>query len=51
MQNVADEFNVAVNASVVLELFLASAALVLIGSIIPLTTIMGFNPKRILQDY
>jgi len=51
MQNVADEFNVSVSGSVVLQLFLASALLVLIGSIIPLTTIMGFNPKRILQDY
>lgn len=51
MQNVADEFNVSVSAPVVLKLFLASALLVLIGSSIPLTAIMGFNPKRILQDY
>jgi len=51
MQNVADEFDVSVSAAVVLKLLLASTFLVLIGSIIPLTTIMGFNPKRILQDY
>lgn len=51
MQNVADEFDVSVSMAVILRLLLASAFLVLIGSSIPLTAIMGFNPKRILQDY
>ena len=51
MEGVAAQFNVQVSGSVVLELFFASALLVLIGSMIPLTAIMGFNPKRILQDY
>jgi putative ABC transport system permease protein len=51
MEGVAAQFNVQVSGQVVLELFFASALLVLIGSMIPLTAIMGFNPKRILQDY
>lgn len=50
MQNVADEFNVSINASVLSELMLASIVLVLIGSSIPLIVIMGYKPKRILQD-
>ena len=50
MQNVADEFNVSINASVLSELMLASVVLVLIGSSIPLIVIMGYKPKRILQD-
>jgi len=41
MQNVADKFNVAVDASVISELLLASIVLVLIGSSIPLIVIMG----------
>lgn len=51
MESVAKQFNVAVSPTVILELLLASTLLVLIGSLIPLTAIMGFNPKRILQDY
>jgi len=50
MQNVADEFNVSINASVLGELMVASIVLVLIGSSIPLIVIMGYKPKRILQD-
>lgn len=51
MESVAAEFDVTVNTSVVMQLLLASVILVMIGSIIPLTAIMGFNPRRILQDY
>jgi putative ABC transport system permease protein len=51
MQKVANQFDVAVSFPVVMNLLMASALLVLIGSCIPLTAIMGFNPKRILQDY
>lgn len=50
MQNVADKFNVSVDASVIGELMLASVVLVLIGSSIPLIVIMGYKPRRILQD-
>ncbi len=50
MESVADEFNVSVDSTVVGQLMLASAALVLIGSTIPLTVIMGYKPRRILQD-
>lgn len=50
MQNVADKFDVSVNAEVIGQLMLASIALVLIGSSIPLIVIMGYKPRRILQD-
>ena len=50
MQSVADKFDVSVNASVVGQLMLASFVLVLIGSSIPLFVIMGYKPRRILQD-
>lgn len=50
MQSVADKFDVAVNSKVISELLLASIALVLIGSSIPLVVIMGYKPRRILQD-
>jgi putative ABC transport system permease protein len=50
MQNVADKFNVSVDGSVIGELMLASVILVLIGSSIPLIVIMGYKPRRILQD-
>lgn len=50
MQDVADEFDVSVDATVIGELLLASFVLVLIGSAIPLIVIMGYKPKRILQD-
>ena len=50
MQNVADKFDVSVNTKVIGQLMLASIALVLIGSSIPLIVIMGYKPRRILQD-
>lgn len=50
MQSVADKSDVAVNSKVISELLLASIALVLIGSSIPLVVIMGYKPRRILQD-
>jgi putative ABC transport system permease protein len=50
MQNVADKFDVSVDAAVIGELMLSSIILVLIGSMIPLVIIMGFKPRRILQD-
>lgn len=50
MQSVADKFDVSVNISVIGQLMLASFALVLIGSSIPLVVIMGYKPRRILQD-
>lgn len=50
MQNVADKFNVSVDGSVIGELMVASVILVLIGSSIPLIVIMGYKPRRILQD-
>ena len=50
MQSVADEFDVSVNSDVIGQLLLASFALVLIGSSIPLVVIMGYKPRRILQD-
>ena len=50
MENVADQFNVSVSLAVLLKLLLASMVLVLIGSTIPLSVIMVYKPKRILQD-
>lgn len=50
MQKVADKFDVSVDASVIGELMIASVILVLIGSSIPLIVIMGYKPRRILQD-
>jgi hypothetical protein len=50
MQNVADKFDVSINAKVIGQLMLASIALVLIGSSIPLVVIMGYKPRQILQD-
>lgn len=50
MQDVADKFDVSVNTKVIGQLMLASIALVFIGSSIPLIVIMGYKPKRILQD-
>lgn len=50
MEGVAEQFDVAVNAAVVGELMLSSIILVLIGSAVPLSIIMGYKPRRILQD-
>lgn len=50
MQNVADKFDLSIDASVIGELMLASVLLVFIGSSIPLIVIMGYHPRRILQD-
>lgn len=50
MQSVADEFNVSVDGLVVSELMLTSVLLILIGSAVPLSIIMGFKPRRIMQD-
>lgn len=50
MQNVADEFDASVSLQVVGKLLVASVLLVLIGSGVPLVIIMGYNPRRILQD-
>jgi putative ABC transport system permease protein len=50
MQNVADQFNVAVNGSVIGNLLIASIVLILFGSSIPLIIIMGYKPRRIMQD-
>jgi len=50
MQNVADKFDLSIDASVIGELMLASVMLVFIGSSIPLIVIMGYRPRRILQD-
>ncbi len=51
MQSVAEEFNVSLNASVMLQLLFASILIVIIGSNTPLVIIMRYKPKRILQDY
>jgi putative ABC transport system permease protein len=50
MQDVADKFNVAVNGAVIWRLMLASIGLILFGSSIPLIIIMGYKPRRIMQD-
>ena len=50
MQNVADKFDVAINGSVMVKLMLASIALILFGSSIPLAIIMGYRPRRIMQE-
>jgi putative ABC transport system permease protein len=50
MQNVADKFDLSIDATVIGELMLASMLLVFIGSSIPLIVIMGYHPRRILQD-
>ncbi|WP_461205076.1 ABC transporter permease [Clostridium sp. DL1XJH146] len=50
MNSVASEFDVALSADVMGNLLLVSILLVLIGSTIPLSVIMSFNPKKILQD-
>jgi putative ABC transport system permease protein len=51
MESVAAEFDVSINASVMGNLFFVSLLLVLAGASIPLSVIMRYNPKRILQDY
>jgi putative ABC transport system permease protein len=50
MQSIADKFNVAVNGSVFGTLLMASIVLILFGSSIPLIIIMGYRPKRIMQE-
>jgi putative ABC transport system permease protein len=50
MQSVADQFNVAVNGSVIGNLLIASIILILFGSSIPLVVIMGYRPRRIMQE-
>ncbi|SHH85130.1 ABC transporter permease [Clostridium grantii] len=50
MDTVADEFDVSISVAVMGNLLVVSMVLVLIGSTIPLTVIMSYNPKRILQD-
>ncbi len=50
MESVAEKFDVSVNAAVMGELMLSSIVLVLIGSGVPLLIIMGYKPRRILQD-
>ncbi len=51
MESVAAEFDVALNPSVMGNLFMISLLLVLAGSSIPLVVILSYKPKRILQDY
>lgn len=50
MQNVADAFDASVSVQVIWKLLGASMLLVFIGSGVPLVVIMGYNPRRILQD-
>jgi putative ABC transport system permease protein len=50
MQNVADKFDVSVDAAVIGKLMFASIVLILFGSSIPLVIIMGYRPRRIMQD-
>lgn len=50
MQNVADKFNVTIDGVVMGDLLLASIVLILLGSSIPLIIIMGYRPRRIMQD-
>jgi putative ABC transport system permease protein len=50
MQNVADRFDVSINAAVIGRLMLASIALVLFGACIPLFSIMRYRPRQIMQD-
>lgn len=51
MENVAAEFDVSLSAAVMRNLLLFSLLLVLAGASIPLSVILSYNPKRILQDY
>lgn len=51
MKDVAAEFDASISSKVFGQLLLSSLLLVLIGSGVPLVVIMGYNPRRILQDY
>lgn len=50
MKDVATEFDASISAEVFGQLLLISIVLVMIGSGVPLVVIMGYNPRRILQD-
>ncbi|WP_240840164.1 ABC transporter permease [Acidaminobacter sp. JC074] len=50
MENVADDFSVAITFDVMRNLFIISIGIVIIASLIPLVVILSYNPRQALQD-
>lgn len=50
MTNIADEFNVGIELSVILNLLLISFGILLFAASIPLIIIMSYKPREALQD-
>ncbi len=50
MNNIAEDFNVSINQDVVYNLFLINIVLLILASLVPLSIIMMFNPRQVLQD-
>ena len=50
MNNIAEDFNVSINQEVVFKLFLINIALLVFASLVPLSIIMMFKPRQVLQD-
>jgi len=50
MENVAQDFNVAITFEVMKNLFIISIGIVIIASLIPLAIILSYNPRQALQD-
>ena len=50
MENVAEEFDVSISTDVIFNLFITSLVLVLLAAFAPLSVIMAFKPRRVLQD-
>lgn len=50
MEDVQEQFNAAIDASTLLNMFLINIGLIIFSSLVPLTAIMSFKPRKILQD-
>ncbi len=50
MNNIAEDFNVSMNQEVIWKLFVINIALLIFASLVPLSIIMMFNPRQVLQD-
>ncbi len=50
MNNVAEDFQVGLDGKTILQLFIINIALLIFAGLVPLTVIMMFNPRQVLQD-
>ncbi len=50
MNNIAEDFNVSINQEVIFKLFVINIALLIFASLVPLSIIMMFKPRQVLQD-